>query len=186
MKKTKGFTLIELMIAIGILGIISIIVGKVSLDTSKAHNALLEITKIDMQLGKTVDIFKRTIRQAKIITTGSAVSTIGSSFIVARVPAENTEQTEYIDNDVAFIFQDNNLYVNIKKDGSYLNSNGEFIKIPDIDGADILATNVRTCSFIYNAAEHVSLIDIVIDSKDHEISRRIRDSAVTRIGYNFD
>jgi prepilin-type N-terminal cleavage/methylation domain-containing protein len=62
--KNKGFTMMELMVAIAILIILMGMVAQIARTTSKAHQKEVIISRMDRTLGKTVDLLKRSVRRA--------------------------------------------------------------------------------------------------------------------------
>ena len=68
MKKEQGVTMIELMVAIALMAILVSMINPIMRSVSKAHKKEETINKIDSSIGKSIDIIKREVRGASLIT----------------------------------------------------------------------------------------------------------------------
>ncbi len=198
--KNKGFTLLELMIAIAILTILISMLGPMFSSITKANKKSSEITRLDLTLGKSIDVFKRTIRSSKesknsfgnvvgtsttsgiFLAQGNSISTAfgnpvvgtSSSALVINVPKLNTSNN-IIDERVILYFEGDKLKINsISDPGSNINFNG-------ISNPTTLVTGVQRGQFEYR--ENIAIIELEV--KVGETQKIIREAAVTRINIQF-
>jgi len=195
--KNKGFTLIELMVAIAILVIIVGMLTPLMTSITKSNKKTQDINQLDLNLGKSVDVFKSAVRSAKTIdnnwvVTGSAIyltsstsaalssSTITDSAIVINVPKEISTDT-YADEKVIFYFDSVNkkLMLNSTTGSSFAGVGG------DVE----LVENVKNAFFSYKNNIATIYLEIKLDKNgsdtDEKNIKKIRDAAVTRINIDF-
>ena len=194
MNKKDGFTLIELMVAMAILVIMVLMVAPLMSSISKSNKRTQELNQLDINVGRTIDVFKRAVRSSKPIegtwsVTGSAiylankdggkVSTTSSVAIVVNVPKE-ISANNYIDEKVIFYYDSVNkrLMLNSTDDetlSDFSSVGGEVLLIKDVLDAKFGYTN--NIATIY--------LKVKLDSKDDTRFKEIRDAAVTRINIQF-
>ncbi len=196
--KSKGFTLLELMIAIAILTILISMLGPLFSSITKANKKSSEITRLDLTLGKSIDVFKRTIRSSKeseksfgnmasttsgiflaegnplLTAFGNPVNGTSSSALVVNVPKLNTSNN-IVDERVILYFEGDKLKIN-----SILNpnSNSNFY---GINNPTTLVTGVQRGQFEYR--ENIAIIELEV--KVGDTKKTIREAAVTRINIEF-
>ncbi len=115
----KGITLVELMVAVAILGIIASMVTPIMNSVSKANRKLNLQIELDNSLGKSIEIIKRTVRRSsgvdgiKVLggtegikvyatatdTTPLAPGTPGKK-VEIRVPVSSKTDLDYIADDI--------------------------------------------------------------------------------------
>lgn len=200
MEKEKGFTLLELMIAIAILAILVSMLNPLFSSITKANEKAQEINELDLNLGKTIDVFKRAVRSSKTMenafgsggnttTSGIYISSGGSNpsgnptnsttgtGIVVNVPKQNG--TNFIDEKVFIYYDDTNnkLFVNSTDDP--LDTDFSSIGNPTE-----LVRNLKSVSFTYD--ENIALMELIVyTDKNKTETKTIKEAAVTRINIDF-
>lgn len=178
MKNKKGFTLIEVMIAVAILAIIGAMVAPMLQTLNRAHNQEMAVNRIDNSLRKTVDIIKRTARSAKAngVTPAIVVNNNGRQ-VVMNVPIE--EGNAIVNTTVVFDCtgtagtQGGTITVR-----SWQENEAEPITV------DIIADNVLNANFRYRNSVLTMWVRVDVNNNGENFDwkiREIRDSAVTRI-----
>ena len=202
--KNKGFTLVELMVAVAILVIIVGMLTPLMTSITKSNKKTQDINQLDLNLGKSIDVFKGAVRSSKIIeenwkpggtdTTGTAIyltsstsaalssSTTTDSAIVINVPKESSSGSDtYWDEKVIFYFDSTNkkLMLNSTTGSSFTGVGG------DVE----LVNNVKNAFFGYQNNIATIYLEIKLDKNgsdtDEKNLKKIRDAAVTRINIDF-
>ncbi len=190
--KNKGFTLLELMIAIAILAILISMLGPLFSSITKANKKSTELTRLDLTLGRTIDVFKRTIRSSKDYSTGTFggntsgvaiyISDLNGQIdtgvtsgvaIVANVP--KIEGGTLKEDKVIFYYDSTNKKLMINSTESKL---GNF---SGVTNPTTLVTGVENAHFEYK--ENIAIIELKVKVGDTE--KIIREAAVTRINIQF-
>ena len=68
MNKKDGFTLIELLVAMAILVIMVLMVAPLMSSISKTNRRTQELNYLDINVGRTIDVFKRAVRGSQPIS----------------------------------------------------------------------------------------------------------------------
>lgn len=197
MNKKDGFTLIELMVAMAILVIMVLMVAPLMSSISQSNKRTQELNQLDINVGRTIDVFKRAVRSSKPIegtwsVTGSAiylankdggkVSTTSSVAIVVNVPREETVNSGiYVDEKVVFYYDSVNekLMLNSTTTSTTAGFSG-------IDNPVVLVEDVLAANFGYNNNNIATIyLKVKLDTKDDTRFKEIRDAAVTRINIQF-
>ena len=195
MNKKDGFTLIELLVAMAILVIMVLMVAPLMSSISKTNKRTQELNQLDINVGRTIDVFKRAVRSSKPIegtwsVTGSAiylankdggkVSTTSSVAIVVNVPKE-ISANNYIDEKVIFYYDSAN--EKLMLDSTTANTTSGFIGVtgPAVE----LVEDVLDAKFGYTNNIATIYLKVKLDSKDDTRFKEIRDAAVTRINIQF-
>ncbi len=197
MNKKDGFTLIELMVAMAILVIMVLMVAPLMSSISQSNKRTQELNQLDINVGRTIDVFKRAVRSSKPIegtwsVTGSAiylankdggkVSTTSSVAIVVNVPKE-ISANNYRDEKVIFYYDSANkrLMLNSTDDETLSD-------FSSVGGEVLLTKDVLDASFGYSNNIATIYLKVKLDSKEDDATARfkeIRDAAVTRINIQF-
>ena len=179
-KKEKGFTLMELIFALAITAIIASMVGPLLTSMNKVNEKETVINKLDSNLGKAVELIKRTARtakrDAKVTPQIPAIKTSTDGAIIRmNVPIEkNSDITQSL---VVFRVNGTNLEIG----SSDNNSN-------DPTTYDVIAENITAHNFRYDDDSRVLRMYLKIDINKYGENydwkkREISDSAVTRIDF---
>lgn len=189
--KNKGFTLLELMIAIAILAILISMLGPLFSSITKANKKSTEITRLDLTLGKTIDVFKRTIRSSKDYSTGTfgnntsgvaiyiadnvgkITGSSSGTAIVANVP--KIDGGSLTEDKVIFYYDSTNKKLMINSTNA---TSGDFTSVFN---PTTLVTGVENAHFEYK--ENIAIIELKV--KVGETEKVIREAAVTRINIQF-
>lgn len=193
--KKNAFTLIELLVAIAILVIIVGMLTPLITSITKSNKKTQDINQLDLNIGKSLDIFKSAVRSSKTIendwvVTGSSIyltdgltaaksSASSDTAILVNVPKEIGTDT-YQDEKVIFYFDRgrNRLMLNSTTGSSFAGVTG------DVE----LVNNVENAFFTYHNNIATIYMEIKLDKNGSNTSdniKRIRDSAVTRINISF-
>ena len=197
MKKKDGFTLIELLVAMAILVIMVLMVAPLMSSISKTNRRTQELNQLDINVGRTIDVFKRAVRSSKPILdnwviTNSAIylaknrkatpiedtNITTSKFIVINVPKEISENN-YKDEKVIFYYD---------SDDKELVLNSTTGSAMPITRPVILVKNVLDANFGYKNNIATIYLKVKLDPKEDDATARfkeIRDAAVTRINIQF-
>ena len=197
MNKNKGFTLIELLVAMAILVIMVLMVAPLMSSISKTNRRTQELNQLDINVGRTIDVFKRAVRSSKPIekdwnVTGTAIylaknreatpiedtNITTSKFIVINVPKEISENN-YKDEKVIFYYD---------SDDKELVLNSTTGSAMPITRPVILVKNVLDANFGYKNNIATIYLKVKLDPKEDDATARfkeIRDAAVTRINIQF-
>ncbi len=197
MNKNKGFTLIELLVAMAILVIMVLMVAPLMSSISKTNRRTQELNQLDINVGRTIDVFKRAVRGSKPIekdwnVTGTAIylaknreatpiedtNITTSKFIVINVPKEISENN-YKDEKVIFYYD---------SDDKELVLNSTTGSAMPITRPVILVKNVLDANFGYKNNIATIYLKVKLDPKEDDATARfkeIRDAAVTRINIQF-
>ena len=197
MNKKDGFTLIELMVAMAILVIMVLMVAPLMSSISKTNRRTQELNQLDINVGRTIDVFKRAVRGSQPILddwviTNSAIylaedkyanpiedtNITTSKFIVINVPKEISENN-YKDEKVIFYYD---------SDDKELVLNSTTGSAMPITRPVILVKNVLDANFGYKNNIATIYLKVKLDPKEDDATARfkeIRDAAVTRINIQF-
>lgn len=194
MKKKIGFTLIELIVAMAILVIIVGMITPLLTSITKSNKKTQEINQLDLNIGKSIDVFKKAVRSSKPIGTGTLWNTSGSAIylsnsngvpttsaistaIVVNVPKETATEV-YEDEKVIFYTSGTSLMLNSTHDSSDIN----FSSVSD---PVVLVKDVLQAEFTYSNNIATIYLRVQMDKKDINDFKEIRDAAVTRINIEF-
>lgn len=197
MNKKDGFTLIELLVAMAILVIMVLMVAPLMSSISKTNKRTQELNQLDINVGRTIDVFKRAVRGSQPILnnwviTNSAIylakdinanpiedtNITTSKFIVINVPKEISENN-YKDEKVIFYYD---------SDDKELVLNSTTGSAMPITRPVILVKNVLDANFGYKNNIATIYLKVKLDPKEDDATARfkeIRDAAVTRINIQF-
>ena len=197
MNKKDGFTLIELLVAMAILVIMVLMVAPLMSSISKTNRRTQELNQLDINVGRTIDVFKRAVRGSQPILnnwviTNSAIylakdinanpiedtNITTSKFIVINVPKEISENN-YKDEKVIFYYD---------SDDKELVLNSTTGSAMPITRPVILVKNVLDANFGYKNNIATIYLKVKLDPKEDDATARfkeIRDAAVTRINIQF-
>lgn len=203
MKREKGFTLIELMVAVAILVIIVGMITPLMNSITRSNKKAQDINELDLNIGKSIDVFKKAVRSSNdmsstfggITGTTSAIYLSNSSgevatgvttstAIVINVPKEKIgSTTEYDDEKVIFYFDAGNKKLMLN---STTNETGNFSTVTK---PVELVNNVHEAHFGYENNIATIYMMVKLDKKgsdtDENNFKKVRDAAVTRININF-
>ncbi len=201
MKREKGFTLIELMVAVAILVIIVGMITPLMNSITRSNKKAQDINELDLNIGKSIDVFKKAVRSSNVMSTtfggvtsaiylsnnknGDAVTGVTTTTaIVINVPKEKTgSTTEYDDEKVIFYFDAGNKKLMLN---STTNETGNFSTVTK---PVELVNNVHEAHFGYENNIATIYMKVKLDKKgsdtDENNFKKVRDAAVTRININF-
>lgn len=198
--KNDGFTLIELIVAIAIVAIMTVMSAPMIRALSENNRVNQELNQLDINIGRTIDVFKRAVRSSQpiesgwapngIVTTGSAIylatdknavantTAITSSAILINVPRETAVNSGIYENEKVIFYFD--------KANERLMLNSTIGTQMSTTNPVILAENVIDANFGYGT-NHIATIylRIKLDPNDNTRFKEIRDAAVTRINIQF-
>lgn len=201
MKREKGFTLIELMVAVAILVIIVGMITPLMNSITRSNKKAQDINELDLNIGKSIDVFKKAVRSSNVMSTtfggvtsaiylsnnknGDAVTGVTTTTaIVINVPKEKTgSTTEYDDEKVIFYFDAGNKKLMLN---STTNETGNFSTVTK---PVELVNNVHEAHFGYENNIATIYMKVKLNKKgsdtDENNFKKVRDAAVTRININF-
>lgn len=175
-KREKGFTLIEIIVAIAVLVIMISMLSPIIQMTARSNEKEKIINDIDTRLGKTVELIKRTARSAKTIP---AASNNGVTIPAIAVSADNNTVTMNVP------VEDGDNIRNERVAFSYITPSAIITAQTGTVGAiDVIAPNVSFARFEF--IQNVLTMQIRVDlnrtgeSEAWKI-KEIRDAAVTRL-----
>lgn len=194
MKRKNAFTLIELIVAMAILVIIVGMITPLMTSITKSNKKTQEINELDLNLGKSIDIFKSAVRSSKPISSGTSWNVTGiaiylsdnsgipttsaiSNAIVVNVPKEISADT-YEDEKVIFYLSGTNLMLN----STHESVDDDFI---GVTRPVELVKNVQSAKFTYSSNIATIYLKVQMDKNDVNNFKEIRDAAVTRINIEF-
>lgn len=171
--KEYGFTLVELMVSIAILAIIISMVGPMLSNLNTVNERERVVNKLDSNLGKSIELIKRTARTAKRSGSTPAIAVTTGGAIRMNVPVDEVDASgNLLQSLVVFRVNGTNLEIGSSNDGT------------DPVTYDKIAENITAYDFKFSrrVLRMYLKIDINRGSENYEWKRReIRDSAVTRI-----
>lgn len=197
--KKSGFTLMELIIAIAIFLIIMSMMTPLFRSISKSNEAAQDINELDLNLGKSIDLFKKAVRSSQPISgtvwntsgvavylstiTGGAISNptgnATSSSIVINVPRERPVGSgAFVDEKVIFYTSGTSLMINSTFDPAKSN----FVGVTE---PTVLVERVQAVEFKYSKNIVTIYLKVQLGKKDTAKFKEIRDAAVTRINMQF-
>ena len=201
MKREKGFTLIELMVAIAILVIIVGMITPLMSSITRSNKKAQDVNELDLNIGKSIDVFKKAVRSSNDMANdfggtraaiylsndknGDAVTGVTTTTaIVINVPKEKTgSTTEYDDEKVIFYFDAGNKKLMLN---STTNETGNFSTVTK---PVELVNNVHEAHFGYENNIATIYMKVKLNKKgsdtDENNFKKVRDAAVTRININF-
>lgn len=202
MKREKGFTLIELIVAIAILVIIVGMLTPLMSSITRSNKKAQDINELDLNIGKSIDVFKKAVRSSNDMATtfggltgttsaiylsqnnGILITGVTSSTaIVINVPKEQGTNS-YVDERVIFYFDSVNkkLMLNSTDNPAHTSFSG-------ITRPVELVNNVHEAHFGYENNIATIYMKVKLDKKgsdtDETNFKKVRDAAVTRININF-
>lgn len=171
-KKNKGFTLIEILVAIAIMAILVAMISPILNITTKSNMKEKVINEIDASLAKSVELIKRTARSAKTTSSGNAITVTSDTEVKMNVPIDDESSTSGAIIDEAITFRYNSTQRTITAQSGTAGS------------VDVIASNVSNAKF--ELIQGVLTIQIAVDlnkTGENEAWKRkeIRDAAVTRL-----
>lgn len=175
--KEYGFTLVELMVSIAILAIIISMVGPMLSNLNTVNERERVVNKLDSNLGKSIELIKRTARTAKRSGSTPAIAVTTGGAIRMNVPVDEVDANKnptgnLLQSLVVFRVNGTNLEIGSSNDGT------------NPVTYDKIAENITAYDFKFSrrVLRMYLKIDINRGSENYEWKRReIRDSAVTRI-----
>lgn len=194
--KEKAFTLMEIMVAVAILVIIISMLVPLFNSITKSNKATQDTNNLDLNVGKTIEIYKRAVRNSKSFSTtfggitgvgiyladnnGDKVSGTTARAIVINVPKESTTTSgSFLDEKVIF-------YYNTTEQALYINSttttSGNF---SSVTGETLLVTDVLNAEFGYQQKIATIYLKVQTDNNNSNKFKEIKDAAVTRINMDF-
>ena len=201
MKREKGFTLIELMVAIAILVIIVGMITPLMSSITRSNKKAQDVNELDLNIGKSIDVFKKAVRSSNDMANdfggtraaiylsndknGDAVTGVTTTTaIVINVPKEKTgSTTKYDDEKVIFYFDAGNKKLMLN---STTNETGNFSTVTK---PVELVNNVHEAHFGYENNIATIYMKVKLNKKgsdtDENNFKKVRDAAVTRININF-
>ena len=175
MEKNRGFTLIELIFGLAILAIIMSMVGPMLNTLNKTNEREAVVNKLDSNLGKAVELVKRTARAAKTLKSVRNAIVVNSTgdMVTMNVPIDDEDNPgNIIQSIVVFRKNGRNLQIGSSTNGT---APTQF---------DTIAENMDIIEFRYSRSVlrmHFR-VDINRTGENYDWKRReVRDSAVTRI-----
>lgn len=201
MKRERGFTLIELMVAVAILVIIVGMMTPLMNSITRSNKKAQDVNELDLNIGKSIDVFKKAVRSSNNMSnafggTTSAIylaeyesTNLGDSktgvttsrAIVINVPKEQGVNN-YVDERVVFYFDSSNKKL-------MLNSTTSGINFVGVTKPVELVNNVHEAHFGYENNIATIYMKVKLDKKgsdtDENNFKKVRDAAVTRININF-
>ncbi len=204
MKREKGFTLIELMVAIAILVIIVGMMTPLMSSITRSNKKAQDINELDLNIGKSIDVFKKAVRSSNdMATTFGGITNpttaaiylsenngdvkIGvttSTAIVINVPKDDeaNPNAKPLDERVIFYFDSSSKKL-------MLNSTTSGINFAGVPRPVELVENVHEAHFGYENNIATIYMKVKLDKKgsdtDENNFKKVRDAAVTRININF-
>lgn len=175
MERKKGFTLIELIFGLAILAIMMSMIGPMLNTLNKTNQREEVVNKLDSNLGKAVELVKRTARAAKdaagrrAIVVNSAGDTVTMNVPIEQPPINSGIIVQSI---VVFKKNGTNLQIGSTTDGT----------IPT--QFDTISENLDIIEFRYDRSVLTMYFRVNINKtgENYDWKRReVRDSAVTRI-----
>lgn len=191
MNKKEGFTLIELLVAMAILVIMVLMVAPLMSSISKSNKRTQELNQLDINVGRTIDVFKRAVRGSKPIesswTTKAAIylsdkngnPSSTSVAIVVNVPKEQSSGI-YVDEKVIFYYDSAN--ERLMLNSTTTSTTSGFVGVTN---PVELVEDVLDASFGYEDNIATIYLKVKLDTKDDTRFKEIRDAAVTRINIQF-
>lgn len=180
-----------------ILVIMVLMVAPLMSSISKSNKRTQELNQLDINVGRTIDVFKRAVRSSKPIdgtwsvtgsaiyladTDGGEVSTTTSVAIVVNVPKEQSTDT-YVDEKVIFYYDSANEKLMLNSTTTSTTTGFVGITNPVELVEDVLDANFR---YVNNIA--TIYLKVKLDHNENSSTARfkeIRDAAVTRINIQF-
>lgn len=203
MKREKGFTLIELMVAIAILVIIVGMITPLMSSITRSNKKAQDVNELDLNIGKSIDVFKKAVRSSNDMANdfggtraaiylsndknGDAVTGVTTTTaIVINVPKEKTgSTTEYDDEKVIFYFDSSNKKLMLNS----TTTSGTGINFSGVTKPVELVDSVHEAHFGYENNIATIYMKVKLDKKgsdtDENNFKKVRDAAVTRININF-
>jgi prepilin-type N-terminal cleavage/methylation domain-containing protein len=200
MEKEKGITLIELLIAMAIFLILMSMLGPLIKSIAQSGKKSQEITQLDLNIGRAMDVFKRSITASKDMgkafgtyspppdtstTSGIYISNIDGiptgtttgNAIVINVPKQSGN--DFKDEKVIFYITNGQLMINSTDDSSRTNFVG-------INNPTVLIRDLVEEQSFFRYEEKVALMEMTIWlDKEKTESRTVREASVTRINIQF-
>lgn len=171
MERKKGFTLMELMFAIAILAIIMSMIAPMLNDINKVNERENIVSKLDSNLGKAIELVKRTARASKRDGARPAIAVNGAGDTVTmNVPVE--QSGSIIQSIVVF-----------RKSGTELQIGSSTNGIAPTQ-FDTIAENMDIIEFNFSRRVLRMYFRVNINKTGENYDwkiREVRDSAVTRI-----
>lgn len=203
MKREKGFTLIELMVAIAILVIIVGMITPLMSSITRSNKKAQDVNELDLNIGKSIDVFKKAVRSSNDMANdfggtraaiylsndknGDAVTGVTTTTaIVINVPKEKTgSTTEYDDEKVIFYFDSSNKKLMLNS----TTTSGTGINFSGVTKPVELVDSVHEAHFGYENNIATIYMKVKLNKKgsdtDENNFKKVRDAAVTRININF-
>lgn len=171
--KNKGFTLLELMVAIAILSILVLMISQIANSTSQAHRKQVVINELEKTLGKSIELIKRTARMAQeaendynlpadfavassrlpiIIKDGNNNENESTSVIMNY--SEEIGISDYRDNQIMYFYDSGTKTLRVK---TRIGGSADWVPA----NGDIIAENVDEAIFMYD--ESVLRIKITVN-----------------------
>ena len=194
MEKEKGITLIELLVAVVIFLILVSMLGPLIKSIADSSKKSQEMTQLDLNIGRAMDVFKRSVTASKDMATafGSAATTQSGVYIstidgdptgattgdaiVINVPKQSGN--DFVDEKVIFYISNGRLMIN-----STENITGNFALVPN---PTLLVRGLIEEQSFFRYEENVALMELTLWLDiAHTQSRTVKEAAVTRINIEF-
>lgn len=200
MKKEKGFTLIELMLSMALVAVLVFMITPLLTSIKRTNRMNEEWNQLDINMGRTIDVFKRAVRSSQPIESGWAPNgtiTLGKAIYLAvdknaEVKATGTTSSAILVNVPRETATNSGIYEN-EKVIFYFDSTSERLMLNSTTGTTmpttnpvVLAENVVDANFSYGT-NHIATIylKVRLNPNDNTRFKEIRDAAVTRINIQF-
>lgn len=174
--RNKGYTLLEILIAVAMLAIFASLLLPLGTAYTKSHKKITEINDLDMELSKTVEVIKRAIRAAQeddsennaILHPPDDISSTSSSLtLIVRGDSDYEYVTFWLNADEFRVTSEDTITT---ASGLDLDSDGS-----------VLMNDVEAVEFKYSE----NIVTMYFKLKKGGVEREIRDAGVTRIDYQI-
>jgi len=192
--KNRGFTLLELMIAVAILSIFVSMLNPLFTSITRSSKKAQEMSSLDLNIGRSLTLFSRAVRSSKdrpitdtfggttrgIYISGDKSGNLSTNptgnAIVINVPKK--DESNFEDEKVIFYIENNKLMIN-----STTNTSGNFIGVTN--PTTLVRDLVENKSY-FQYEENIAIISLTVYSnKEKTEEKTVREASVTRINLSF-
>lgn len=194
MNKEKGITLIELLVAVVIFLILVSMLGPLIKSIADSNKKSQEMTQLDLNMGRAMDVFKRSVTASKDMEDAFGVaSTTQSGVYISSINGDPTGTTtgnaivinvpkqagnNFVDEKVIFYITNGQLMIN-----STENKTGNFSLVTN---PTVLVRGLVEEQSFFRYEEKVALMQLTLWlDHAHTQSRTVKEAAVTRINIDF-